>query len=933
MRHGLADWSIRVKLLLGYGAALLLFALLSAMVFYPMVRSMYEESVVNELQNTSQTLRSMVEAAANASVKNYLRGMAEKNRDILEQFYQQYQHGNLSEEQAKEQAVAVLLSQRVGKTGYIYCLDGQGIIRVHPVKALLDVDLTRYEFIQKQLKDKEGYLEYDWKNPGEAVSRKKALYMTYFEPWDWIISVSSYRDEFSSLIQVQDFRDKILSIRFGKTGYSYVIDTEGNLIVHPYLEGKNFFHVRDSDGQAFIQEMVRQKEGTIIYTWQNPDEVAARPKLVVFRFIPELNWLVASSSYLEEFQQPLHRIRDLLLVLLLVSLLFVLTLTFLFSSYFSRHLDRLLMAFQKGGAGDLSVRLPQANQDEFGRLASHFNSFIGKLNESHQALQEQLNARQRAEEELRQSNDVLELRVAERTRDIEQARNAAETANRAKSTFLANMSHELRTPLNAIIGYSEMLEEDAASDGIDHFVPDLQKIHAAGKHLLQLINDVLDLSKVEAGKINLLPEAIDLHLLVDEIVHTIQPMLAKNNNRFGLIMLEAPGQAYTDPIRLRQVLLNLLSNASKFTEQGRITLRVQRMRQHGEDWLSFQVCDSGIGITPEQIEQLFQPFAQADVSTTRKYGGTGLGLTISRRFCRMLGGDIAVESQPGQGSCFTVQIPARLPSVRTGEISHGLATVATRERMASHRATVLVIDDDPTMRELLQRLLDREGYYVETVASGNEGLQRVRALTPDLITLDVMMPIKDGWSVLTALKDDPLTAEIPVIMLTMLDNENLAFSLGASDYLTKPIERERLLESVQRHLAHQQGGCILIADDDAWNRQIMRRLLEQHHWHVLEAVNGKEALRILADQIPDLFLLDLMMPEMDGFAVVEALQNHPQWRTIPVVIITAKDLLPEDRERLKEGIQYTIQKGSCSQEQLMQQIQRLLPVGSKTGGV
>jgi PAS domain S-box-containing protein len=388
------------------------------------------------------------------------------------------------------------------------------------------------------------------------------------------------------------------------------------------------------------------------------------------------------------------------------------------------------------------------------------------------------------------------------------AKQAAEEANTAKSRFLANMSHELRTPLNAIIGYAEMLEEEAQAlpDGVD-LVPDLQRIRSSGKHLLALINDVLDLSKIEAGKMELYLETFDVATVVGDVVSTIHPLAERNGNQLQLSWGNAVGSMRADLTRVRQVLLNLLSNSCKFTQGGTVNVDVFRETGSAGDTVVFRVADTGIGMTQAQIGKLFQAFTQADLSTTRKYGGTGLGLAISRRFCQMMGGDVHVDSQFGRGSTFTV----RLPAVVTAVASEGSTFAAARpaaesrpaplastsaESAASGRAddapTFLVIDDDAAARNLLERFLTRAGFRVVAAASGEEGLRAARQLKPAGITLDVMMPGMDGWAVLGTLKSDPELADVPVIMITMVDDQRMAYSLGAAEFLTKPIDWERL---------------------------------------------------------------------------------------------------------------------------------------------
>jgi CheY-like chemotaxis protein/anti-sigma regulatory factor (Ser/Thr protein kinase) len=368
----------------------------------------------------------------------------------------------------------------------------------------------------------------------------------------------------------------------------------------------------------------------------------------------------------------------------------------------------------------------------------------------------------------------------------------------------------------------------------------------------------------------------------------------------------AIGAMHADQTRVRQALLNLVSNANKFTEQGTVTVRAQRQDEGDRAWIAIAVADTGIGMTAEQMKRLFQDFSQADSSTTRKYGGTGLGLAISRRFCQMMGGDIFVESEPGRGSTFTISLPAN----RGGPAEGTTVPEQSPPRAAgkSGKAPLIVVtDDDPTVRDVVRRYLEREGYAVATADGGREALRLARELRPAAMTLDVIMPDLDGWTVLAAIKGDPALADIAVILLTILDEKNRGYSLGAADYLVKPVDRGKLAQILRRVCA-VAGGRLLLVDDDEIARERMRAELQQDGWDVTEAANGRVALAGLDQARPNAIVLDLMMPEMDGFEFLEELHGRPQWRNVPVVVVTAKDLTAEDRSRLNVSVQRIIQK-------------------------
>ena len=514
------------------------------------------------------------------------------------------------------------------------------------------------------------------------------------------------------------------------------------------------------------------------------------------------------------------------------------------------------------------------------------------------------------------AQSVLAIQNARLFQEIEEKGRQLELTSQHKSQFVASMSHELRTPLNAIIGLTEMIVSNAARFGTEKAVEPLRRVHGAGTHLLGLINQVLDLSKIEAGKLELSPETVNLAPLLEDVIGTARQLAEQNKNR---LVVESPdnlGTLTVDPMRLRQILLNLLSNACKFTKQGEVKLRVKKVVD-GRNWIEFAVADTGIGMTPEQQAKLFEEFTQADSSTARQYGGTGLGLAITRKLARMMGGDVTVTSEPGKGSVFTV----RLPGSANSQASSSTGSDGRRSPTAD---CILVIDDDATARELIADHLKAEGFSVVTAAGGVEGLKRAKELRPTAITLDVMMPDLDGWSVLAALRQDPELADIPVIMVTIVDEHRRGIALGAAGYLTKPIDRERLHRLVSRFRAPVPPTRVLLVEDDAVQRERMRGWLEGPQWAVREAENGREALKRIEENKPDVILLDLMMPEMDGFAVVAALQKEAGWRDIPVIVITSLDLDAKDRARLNAGVQSVLVKERFQPADLVERIRRLV---------
>ncbi len=591
---------------------------------------------------------------------------------------------------------------------------------------------------------------------------------------------------------------------------------------------------------------------------------------------------------------------------LLITGVLVVVVTLHFFVFLRRRVIQLNAGAERIGGGDLAYRIPLEHDDELADVAGGINQMAGQLQQA--------------------------------ARSTEEARQAAEQANQLKSAFLANMSHELRTPMNAIIGYTEMLLEDlgdrADDPDAEQMLQDLERIRSSGKHLLALINDILDLSKIEAGKMELSLETFPVQALLTDVVDTVRPLVAKNSNTLVLQVPDDPGSMYADLTRLRQSLFNLLSNAAKFTDHGTITLGVELQADGPRPRLRFSVTDTGIGMTEQQVGKVFEDFAQADSSTARRFGGTGLGLSISRRFCRMMGGDISVRSSAGVGSTFTIDLPVHVSETAAEDNAPTTQSTITAQQGGD---LVLVIDDDPGMLELMGRLLNREGYRVVTAATGEEGLDIVKHLRPQAVILDVLMPRTDGWSVLSSLKADDQTRAIPVIVLTMLDDSEMAFALGAADFMTKPVDRQQLAASLRRCGLVPQEGTVLVVDDDAESRALTRRALADGSWQIMEANDGWQAFEVMQQRPPDLILLDWLMPGMGGLEFLTRLRAGEQNRVpTPVIVVTSQELGDDEQVELDRYRALRISKSTLTRGALQAQIsialQNVRPQAPAAGG-
>jgi len=634
------------------------------------------------------------------------------------------------------------------------------------------------------------------------------------------------------------------------------------------------------------------------------------------------------QSDLEEWEEVKNNLYKVFIGLFVAMLLLTVIVSYWLSTHITRPLgDLSAWATQVSKAKDFNARAVKHNDDEVGILVDSLNTMLTEL------------AKQ---ESIRSWNEILETEIGERKeveRDLIAMRNRAEAANKAKSQFLANMSHELRTPLNAIIGYSEMLQDVMTDEDLDRveLAGDVDKIRSAGKHLLSLINDILDLSKIEAGKMDLSIEPFNADEVIQDVIGTITPLAESRSNQLRVNIEDGIGIIYSDVTKIRQILFNLLSNAAKFTHQGTVDLSCVRARGESGEQILFKVQDTGIGISKDNLDALFKPFSQADASTTRKYGGTGLGLAISRSYAKMLGGDIEVESEVGRGSSFTVRLPVQAESI--GDLSSEIETTSRGQLGSSDPQTqtqLLLIDDDEAVHNILRHQLSRHGYVIHSALSGKEGLEKASAEHYDVIVLDILMPEMDGWQVLQRLKSDPKTMGLPVVLYTIIADKEKGYALGADDYLVKPISKSKLLATLSNY-RKPSNNKVLLVDDDQHTLELIDAFLADMDFKLLKAQNGREGLDLLyQEQGVMVILLDLIMPVMNGFEFIDEVRKHPEFSKIPIIVISAHDISNNERNLLLQHTQVIIKKGEYSRQELIRNIEATLEnhldVRKRSGG-
>ncbi|HYM49249.1 MAG TPA: response regulator [Candidatus Limnocylindrales bacterium] len=671
-----------------------------------------------------------------------------------------------------------------------------------------------------------------------------------------------------------------------------VVDSQGRVIAAPRADWR--LQARDLSSEGVFQQAVAQGDGVAWYT--NIDGV---PTVAGFATVPQLRWRVWVSQPIAELRAELTPLVTGTLQWLLVAVVLALVLAFLATAWLSRPVDDLNRAAARMATGDFTTKA--TIRDRFAArellvLAQTFNQMATQLSGAYQTLEE---------------------KVSVRTSELQAANQELARANRLKSEFLANVSHELRTPLSAIIGFSQILLDGIDGPLTEEQQQDIAQVNKSGQSLLNLINQILDLSKIEAGKMELSTERVDLPELVASVLDAIRPLAMEKGLRIDARLPVDLPPCDADPVRLKQIFINLLSNAVKFTERGHIEIWAQPSGR----MMRIAVRDTGIGISPESQKVIFDEFVQGDGSSTRRHGGTGLGLSIVRRLVEMHGGAITVISEAGMGSTFTFTVPMWAAAPAAPKI--GPRRPIQPATGVAGRA-ILVVDDDPSVRQLIARQLEQEGWRTIQAANAADALELAHESQPALVTLDIMMPDASGWWVLERLKEDPQTAGIPVLVVSIVEDQRTVFALGASDFLSKPYDRKQLLERVKRLLPDLHGKRVLVVDDEPEARTMLGRILSEEGAQVEQVAGGEEAIAAIARVPVDLVLLDLMMPGMSGFETVARLRATPATAALPVVIVSAKELTAEDMRTLNGHVQRFIAKGEIEPAGLSAAVRQVL---------
>ncbi|MBI9092989.1 MAG: cache domain-containing protein [Desulfobacterium sp.] len=898
---------IKNKLLVSFLLFSLPIILAMGTVVYVQVKQVLENSIERELKNTTDALVTMIQTSATVSIRNRLRAIAEKNLDIAEYYYNKHRSGLITKSQAMASIKEAFLCQTIGKSGYIYCIDSKGTALVHPKGSVEGTDLSGYDFIKEQIRIKDGFLEYFWKNPGETKERPKALYMTYFKPLDWIISASSYREEFNDLIDIDDFKTSVLSYRFGKTGYAYILDEAANLLVHPKLPKTNILEITEFPTD-FVKTMIQKKQGKLTYFWKNPDETKVREKIVLFDHLPEYGWFVVSSGYVEEIFKPLYTVRAIFIASIITLFLLSGMASFLVSASITRPLKRFIAKLKTGSIENNSIRMNYDAPDELGDLARYFNSFMDKRDVYHDQLNSEIknhlktrNALEKSElkfkalfnhsfqfsailspqGEIREINqtaldfigcvesDIMdrffwdtpvwthdtdlqerlkasvqsaakgevvryettnlskrkEIRAIDFSlkpvvdehhtlafliaegRDITDLKRADQEKNALERRLLqahkmeaigalaGGIAHDFNNILSGIFGFSQLAIRHL--DAPDRAAKDINQILQCAKRATELVQQILAISRKSAPQ----KKPLKICLVLKEALKLIRSSIPSTIRIEQRIRSEAAVLA--DPTQIHQVIMNLCTNAyHAMMETGGtlgikledITIRenqiVPGLNLLPGNYIKLEVRDTGHGMDSTTREKIFDPY----FTTKEKDKGTGLGLAVVCGIINKHNGHINVDSEQDKGTIFQIFLPI---SENDQEMN---ALIEQKEALKGGRESIMVVDDDESIRSSTQALLEDFGYRVKTHIDGALAFDDFQT-TPlgfDLILTDMTMPGMTGYAF--AKKILELKPGQKIIMCTG-HSENIdrdkALACGIKAYVTKPMITRTLITIIR----------------------------------------------------------------------------------------------------------------------------------------